>query len=373
MIITSITTELLALPPHRRIVDAIQEFETMEIIAVTLGTDEGVAGLGYSYTIGRGGRAVKALLDDCIVPIYLGADPERSTELWERTWSQLHWVGRQGIVSLALSAMDIAVFDLRARGAELPLYRYLGASRSSVPAYDTDGGWLNHGEAELVAEATMLVQERGFKGIKMKVGLPSRAADAHRVAAVRRAIGPDVPLMVDANMRWTPPEAIARAARFAEHDLFWFEEPIEADDVAGHAALAAHTSTPIAVGESLYNRYAFKEFIEQGAAGILQPDVGRVGGITEWLRVAAAAHTFGLSVSPHFLMELHVHLACAVPNALFVEHIPFLDRFVQEPLVPRDGVFVPPERPGHGVAFVEEKVAPYRRESTEHRSEGKAR
>lgn len=364
--ITSIRTELLSLPPHRKIVDAIQEFENMEVVAVTLATSEGERGLGFTYTIGRGGRATKALLDDWLVPIYLGQDPQRTTELWERAWWALHWVGRQGLFSLALSALDIAVYDLLAKRSGQPLFRFLGGSRSRIPAYNTDGGWLNHTEDQLVAEATELIQARGFQGFKMKVGLPSRDDDVRRLRSVRQAIGDQVPLMVDANMRWSASEAIARAKRFEEFDLYWFEEPIEADDVGGHRLLAAHTSTPIAVGESLFNRYAFKEYVQNNAASILQPDAGRVGGVTEWLRIAQMAHSFGMNVSPHFLMELHVHLACAVPNALFVEHIPFLDRFVREPLVPVDGYFIPPEVPGHGVEFVEERVEKHRTESTLH-------
>ena len=262
--------------------------------------------------------------------------------------------------SLAVAALDMALYDLRARRANLPLFAYLGGARDRIPAYNTDGGWLNHDLDALVDEARMLVEEQGFRAFKMKVGKASRSEDEQRIAAVRKAIGDDVRLMVDANMKWTSAEAIARAERFEPYDVYWFEEPIEADDVAGHRRLAESTSIPIAVGESLYNRHAFASFLDQEAAAILQPDAGRCGGITEWMRIAQMAHAANLDVSPHFLMELHVHLACAVPNALFVEHIPFLDRFVEEPLVPNDGFFEPPDRPGHGIALVEAKVERYR-------------
>ena len=364
--IREIRTELFRLPPHRKILDAIQEFEAMEVIGVTVTADDGTTGFGFSYTIGRGGTAVKTLLDDSLVPFYLGADENAPVQLWEDAWWGLHWVGRQGIFSLAVAALDIAVYDLRARRAGLPLFAFLGGARDRIPAYNTDGGWLNHDVDALVDEARMLVEEQGFRAFKMKVGKASRAEDEQRIAAVRKAIGDDVRLMVDANMKWTAAEAIARAERFEAYDVFWFEEPIEADDVAGHRRLANATSIPVAVGESLYNRHAFASYLDQGAAAILQPDAGRCGGVTEWMRIAQMAHAANLNVSPHFLMELHVHLACAVPNALFVEHIPFLDRFVEEPLVPRDGFFEPPDRPGHGIAFVEEKVEPYRESSEKH-------
>ncbi|MDA2924143.1 mandelate racemase/muconate lactonizing enzyme family protein [Acidobacteria bacterium AH-259-L09] len=358
MKITKIDTSLYRFPAHRKIVDAIQEFTHMEVIAATVYTDEGTSGMGYSYTIGRGGRATKVLLDSEVVPLILGEDPADIERLWEKMWWSLHWVGRQGLVSLAMAAMDIALWDLKAKHAGLPLYKLLGAARDKMPVYDTDCGWLNHSQEELVREASVLVQQ-GFTGIKIKVGKEKRSEDVERLRAVRKAIGQDTKLMVDANLRWSAGEAIARARLFEEFDLFWLEEPIEADDVLGHEKLRQRTSIPIAVGESLYNRHVFKEYLARGAATILQPDVGRVGGVTEWLRIAHMAHSFNVSVSPHFLMELHIHLACALPNALWVEHIPFLNRFVQEPLSVEEGYAFPPNRPGHGVLFNQQKSEPH--------------
>jgi L-alanine-DL-glutamate epimerase-like enolase superfamily enzyme len=170
--------------------------------------------------------------------------------------------------------------------------------------------------------------------------------------------------MVDANLRWTAAEAIARAGLFEEFDLFWLEEPIEADDVLGHEKLRQSTKIPIALGESLYNRHVLKEYLARDAVSILQPDVGRVGGVTEWLRIANMANSFNVSVSPHFMMEMHIHLSCAVPNALWVEHIPFLNRFVVEPLRVEDGYAYPPQGPGHGVVFDAEKSRPHLVEQT---------
>ncbi len=358
MKITRIETALHRFPPHRKITDAIQEFSSMEVITAALQTAEGASGLGFSYTIGRGGRATKAMLDSEIVPLVLGEDAEDIERLWEKMWWGLHWVGRHGVVSLAMAVIDIGLWDLKAKRAGLPLYKLLGAARDRVPAYDTDGGWLNHSEEEIVREAVQRVEE-GFTGVKIKVGRESRAEDVARVRAVRRAIGPDVKLMVDANLRWTAAEAMARARALEEFDLFWLEEPIEADDVLGHQKLRESTSIPIAVGESLYNRHAFKEFLARGGATILQPDAGRTGGISEWLRIAAMAQAFNTPVSPHFLMELHVHLACAVPNALWVEHIPFLNRFVAKPLRVEGGYAYPPDTAGHGVAFAASKSGDY--------------
>jgi len=358
MKITKVDTAFYRFPAHRKIVDAIQEFTHMEVILATIHTDEGSSGTGYGYTIGRGGRALKVFLDDEFVPLILGEDPADIERIWEKMWWGPHWVGRGGIASLAMAPVDIALWDLKAKLAGLPLYKLLGGYRDRMPVYDTDGGWLNHTQDEIVREATQLV-EQGFTGIKVKVGKEKRSEDVARLRAVREVIGPDIKLMTDANLRWTAAEAIARAQLFEEFDLFWLEEPIEADDVLGHEKLRQSTRIPIALGESLYNRHVFKEYLARDAVSILQPDVGRVGGITEWLRIAHMAHSFNVNVSPHFLMELHIHTTCAVPNALWVEHIPFLNRFVVEPLRIEAGYAYPPETPGHGIVFDEEKSRPH--------------
>ena len=362
MKITRVDTHFYRFPAHRKIVDAIQEFDAMEVITATVHTDQGTEGVGFAYTIGRGGRSVKVFLDDEFVPLVLGEDPGDIERLWEKMWWGPHWVGRGGVASVAMCAIDIALWDLKAKHADLPLYKLLGGCRDRMPVYDTDGGWLNHTEQELVTQAAEQV-EQGYTGIKIKVGKPNRSEDVARIRAVREAIGPYVKLMVDANLHWTAAEAIARARLFEEFDLFWLEEPIEADDVLGHEKLRRATSIPIALGESLYNRHVFKEYLARDAVSILQPDVGRVGGITEWLRIAHMAHSFNVNVSPHFLMELHIQVTCGVPNALWVEHIPFLSRFVVEPLRIENGYAYPPATPGHGVALDEAKCAPHLIES----------
>ena len=303
MKIDRIDTACYRFPPHRRIVDAIQEVECLEVIAATVHTDTGDEGFGFTYTIGRGGRATKVMLDTEVVPLILGEDPRDTQRLWEKMWWGLHWVGRHGVTLLASSAIDIALWDLKARQAGQPLFRFLGAARDRIPVYNTDCGWLNHGVEEMVREAADCV-ERGIPGVKIKVGKESRLEDVARVRAVRKAVGDDVKLMVDANLRWTASEAMARCRLLEDLDLFWMEEPLDADDVLGHEQLSRNTSIPIALGENLFNRHVFREYLARGAAGIVQPDVGRVG-ITEWLRIAALAHSFNASVSPHLMMEVH--------------------------------------------------------------------
>ncbi len=358
MRIKAVRTALYDIPPEVERVDAIQTFVSMEFPFIEIEDADGVVGTGFSYTIGKGGKAIKQTMDAYLTPILLEEDASNIDRIWNRMWMETHWVGRGGIVGLGMAAVDIALWDLMAKRAGVPLYQLLGGARSAVPVYNTDGGWLHLSEDELVRQSVEFV-EQGFKGIKIKVGRDSLYEDVARIFAVRKAIGQEPYLMIDANMKWNAREAIQLACRVEEADLFWFEEPIEADDVASHVTLREKTTIPIAIGETIYNKYVFKEYIAQGAADIIQADAVRVGGISEWMKVAHMAECFGLSVSPHFLMDLHVHLSAAVPHSLFVEYIPSLDPVLDDTLTLRDGHFSPPDRPGHGILFNKEKLAPY--------------
>ncbi len=358
MKIRAVRTALYDIPPQVERVDAIQAFVSMEFPFIEIEDVDGVVGTGFSYTIGKGGAAIKQIMDAYLTPILLEEDAANIDRIWQRMWMETHWVGRGGIVGLGMAAVDIALWDLMAKRAELPLYQLLGGARASVPVYNTDGGWLHLSEEALVRQSVTFV-EAGFKGIKMKVGRDSLHEDVARVHAVRQAIGEAPYLMIDANMKWNAREAIQLACRVEDAGLFWFEEPIEADDVDSHVVLREKTTIPIAVGETLYNKFVFQEYIAQGAADILQPDAVRVGGISEWMKVAHTAECFGLSVSPHFLMDLHVHLSAAVPHSLFVEYIPSLDLVLEETLTLKDGHFSPPNRPGHGILFDKAKLSAY--------------
>lgn len=254
------------------------------------------------------------------------------------------------ITSLALAAVDTALWDLRCRRADAPLWTVAGGFRTSVPLYDTEGGWLHLSTDELVAGA-LASQAAGWKGVKLKVGKPSAREDLDRLLAVREAVGDRLEIMVDANQSMTATEAIRRARAFAEVDLSWFEEPLPADDVSGHARLARSTSIPIAVGESMYSLGQFRDYLERGAAGIVQVDVARIGGITPWLKVAHLAEAFNVDVCPHFLMELHVSLSAAVPNGRYVEHIPQLRAITDGELAIVDGHAVAPSEPGLGIRW----------------------
>ncbi|SEO88195.1 mandelate racemase/muconate lactonizing enzyme family protein [Amycolatopsis saalfeldensis] len=330
--------------------DAVQAFLKQETLFVELTTADGATGLGYSYTIGTGGTAVLALLRDHLLPRLVGQDSRLVEGIWRDLFASTRATTVGAITSLALAAVDTALWDLKCRRAGEPLWRVAGGSGPRVPLYDTEGGWLHLSTDELVAGAAKSAAA-GWGGVKVKVGKPTAREDLERLTAVREAVGPRFDLMVDANQSMTAAEAIRRAKAFEPVDLFWLEEPLPADDVSGHARLAAATSIPIAVGESMYSLAQFRDYLHRGAASIVQVDVARVGGITPWLKVAHLAEAYHVEVCPHFLMELHVSLTAAIPNGRYVEHIPQLRAITTAEMTIEDGHAVAPETPGLGIAW----------------------
>ncbi|WP_308918002.1 mandelate racemase/muconate lactonizing enzyme family protein [Jannaschia sp. LMIT008] len=354
-VIESVALRMVDLPPKVRRVDAIQTFERQETPVVTITDSEGAAGIGYAYTIGTGGPSVMALLERTLAPLLIGRDADRIDGLWHEMLRATNATAVGAITSLSLAAVDTALWDLRCRRAGLPLWKMAGGARDRVPVYSTEGGWLNLSEAALAEEAAA-AREAGFRGAKMKVGLPTGGEDARRIRAVRDAVGPDFEVMVDANQSFDLSEAIRRAAILEEHGIAWFEEPMAADRVAAHRTLARATRVPIAVGESLYSLGQFNEYLAAGAASVVQVDVARVGGVTPWLKVAALAEAHGVRVAPHFLMELHLSLVCAAPAARWLEYIPQLDAITRAPIRMEDGMAHAPDAPGLGIDWDTEAV-----------------
>jgi L-alanine-DL-glutamate epimerase-like enolase superfamily enzyme len=330
--------------------DAVQTFVKQETVFVEVTSDDGNTGLGYSYTIGTGGRAILSMLREHLLERLVGQDCRQVEAIWQDLFAATRSTTVGAITSLALAAVDTALWDLRAKRAGEPLWTLAGGHRQRVPLYDTEGGWLHLSTGEL-AKGAVASRDAGWPGVKLKVGKPRVHEDLDRLLAVRDAVGPGLDIMVDANQSMTAAEAVRRAAAFEQAGIFWFEEPLPADDVAGHVRLARSTSIPIAVGESMYSAAQFREYLERGAASIVQVDVARVGGITPWLKVAHLAETFNVKVCPHFLMELHVSLVAAVPNGMYVEHIPQLRAITREEMRIEAGHAVAPDTPGLGIAW----------------------
>lgn len=338
------------LPPPVPRSDAIQSFVTQETPIVRIRCDDGSEGDGYSYTIGTGGSSVFALLKDHLGPRLIGHEADELEAIWRDLLFATHATSVGAITSLALAAIDTALWDRRCRAANLPLWRAAGGAQARIPVYTTEGGWLHLSPDTLVHE-TLAAQAAGFKGAKIKVGKPHLAEDVARLRAVRGAVGEGFEIMVDANQCFTLSEALKRAPHYAALGIAWFEEPLPADDLTGHARLAAASEVPIAVGESLYSPGQFADYIRAGAASIIQVDVARVGGITPWLKVAHMAEACNLHVAPHFLMELQVSLVGATPAGRWVEYIPQLDAVATSRLVIEDGHALVPQSAGLGIAW----------------------
>lgn len=318
-------------------------------------TEQGISGLGFSYSKRAGGPAQYAHARE-VTEAMIGEDPNDIAKLYNKLLWAGASVGRSGVATQALAALDIALYDLKAKRAGLPLAKLLGAHRDSVRTYNTSGGFLNASIDEVKERATQSLAE-GIGGIKIKVGLPDSAEDLRRVAAVREHIGPDVPLMVDANQQWDRATALRMGRKLEQFDLVWIEEPLDAYDAEGHAALALALDTPIATGEMLASVAEHERLIATRACDIIQPDAPRVGGITQFLRLATLADQAGLDLAPHFAMEIHLHLAAAYPREPWVEHFDWLDPLFNERLETRDGRMVVPDRPGLGVTFSDQARA----------------
>ncbi|MEY4697313.1 MAG: hypothetical protein RIT14_1741 [Pseudomonadota bacterium] len=345
---------LVDLVPKVKRTDAIQSFKSQETIFVTLTDTDGAQGRGYSYTIGDGGPSVLALLRHTLLPALMGREGDMIEAIWRDLLFTSHATAVGPIMSLALAAIDTALWDLRGHRTGLPLHRLAGGAKARVPMYSTEGGWLHLAPSALVEDA-LAMQASGFLGSKIKIGKPTVAADAARLDAVRAAVGPDYEIMTDANQSMTQPEAARRLPLLESLNIGWFEEPLPADDIAGHARLARQSRVPIAVGESLYSPGQFADYIAAGACGIVQADVARIGGITPWLKVAHMAEAHNLAICPHFLMEIHVSLVCAVPNAPWLEYIPQLDD-IAAPMAREGGFAIAPTAPGIGIDWDEDAL-----------------
>jgi L-alanine-DL-glutamate epimerase-like enolase superfamily enzyme len=274
-------------------------------------------------------------------------------------WRSHHYSGRGGLVSFAIAAVDVALWDLRGRRFDEPLWRLLGGHDRSVRAYAGNID-LNFPKRELLAGVQRSL-DAGYRSIKMRLGKPSLREDLDRVAAVRDLIGNDIELMTDANEAWRTDQALRAFHALREFDLVWIEEPIRPDDYAGYAHLRAQGAVPIAAGENLHTLAEFTSLISAGGVDFPEPDLTTCGGITPWMKIAHLAQAHGLPVTSHGAHELHVHLLAAVPNAAYLEvHAFGLQQFMAQPLEMKQGMAIAPERPGHGIDFDWERLDAFR-------------
>lgn len=320
----------------------------VDVLVAQVATSDGLEGIGFSYSKRAGGPALFAHARQ-IAPLLVGEDPLDIGRLWEKLLWAAASVGRQGVSVQAVAAFDVSLHDRKAKVAGMSLAKLLGSYRASVRCYDTGGGFLSTDIKAVVANAERSLA-RGIGGIKLKVGGEPKD-DLARVKALRQALGDDVPLMVDANQQWDRAAARRMGRRLEEFDLVWIEEPLDCEDVDGHAALRAALDTPIASGEMLSSAKDHRRFLEAGAVDVLQPDAPRIGGITPYRRVADLADELGVTVAPHFATQLHVHLAAAQPREGWVEWFDWLEPLFVERLEIKDGRVLVPDRPGIGLTL----------------------
>jgi L-alanine-DL-glutamate epimerase-like enolase superfamily enzyme len=372
------------IPPDQQHVSDFGRIASFDMALVTITTDDGVTGVGEAKA-GVGSAAVCASLVTCVKeelrPVLLGQDPREITKLWERMYNgpRDHYalsrgrafpvLGRRGLTIAAMSGVDMALWDLTGKVLGCPVVRLLGgACREAMPAY-ASGGWA---DVNGIGQQLLGYCEKGFSGVKMRVGVMDGAVDASiaRVRAARTALGPDVKLMADAHGTFSVPEAKRFCDGVAECDLYWFEEPVNADDRDGAAEVRAHAQMPIAAGESEFTRFDFRDLIQRRAVDVLQPDLAICGGVTEGRRIAALAEAHQLALAPHlwgscvsFMAGLH--LAFASPSAIILEYSlganPLLRELPEEQIDARDGMIAAPTKPGLGVTLRPEFVQKYRK------------
>jgi L-alanine-DL-glutamate epimerase-like enolase superfamily enzyme len=316
---------------------------------------QGCAGFGFSYSKRAGGPGLYAHAKE-IAPVLLREDPNDIARLWTRLMWAGASVGRSGLATQAIAAFDNALWDMKAKRAGLSLAKLLGAHRDAVRCYNTSGGFIST-PLDQVLENIDRSLEQGIGGIKIKVGQPELAADIERLEAVQARLGNRAALMVDANQQWDRPAALRAGRAFERFNLVWIEEPLDAYDAEGHAQLAAALDTPIASGEMLTSVAEHWDLIRHNSVDFIQPDAARVGGITQFLKIAALAEHRGLSLAPHFAMEIHLHLAAAYAREPWVEHFDWLDSLFNERLEMRGGRMIVPQRPGIGVTLSEQARA----------------
>jgi len=321
----------------------------VSMLTASVETADGAIGFGFSYALRAGGKALFAHARELAEGL-VGEDPRDIGRLWEK----LAWMGasvsRTGVAVQAIAAFDTALWDLKARTAGMPLGKLLGAYRDDVPCYNTSGGYLSTSDSELLKNVDRSLR-RGLGGVKLKVGQPDLKKDIERVAAVRAHVGDDVPMMVDANQQWDYTTALRAGRVLDEYKLVWLEEPLSAYDYRGHARLRERLETPIATGEMLSSVAECAALIEHESVTFLQPDAPRIGGITPFLAIAAEAARHRLKLAPHFVMEIHIHLACAYPHEAWVEHIEWLEPAFNERIAIEDGRMLLPAAPGLGLSL----------------------
>jgi len=368
--INKVEAMVLTCQLDKPIMDATYTLPHRSVVLVKIDTDEGISGIGEAAYFGGPPVITKMIIENELADYITGEDPLHIARLWEKMYQRSIKHGRKGAIIASMSGIDVALWDIKARAVGMPLYRLLGGCYEKIRAYASAGFYAEgKGLKELADEMASYVKE-GFTAVKMKVGRLSQAEDVARVAAVRKAIGPNIDLLVDGNNAYTAYEAIKIARKMEEYDIFWFEEPVPAEDIEGSAKVAAAIDTPLAAGENEFTRYGFRDLIVNQALDIAQPDATWCGGITEARKIAAMASAWNIICVPHsfssaIALVSNLHFSASIPNSMFQEfdrnHNPLREELLTEPVkINKDGYIDLWDKPGLGVALNESVVKKYR-------------
>jgi L-alanine-DL-glutamate epimerase-like enolase superfamily enzyme len=364
--ISSIAVCVVRVPLERVTSFATRTVRAREYCLVKVRSSEGAEGIGFCYAGTAGGKLVHIAVQELLAPVLLGQESTRIEGLWDEMYREVLLQGRCGSVMRAISIVDTALWDLNARTAKLPLYRYMGCwSTEKVPCYASGGYYLEGKTPKKLGDEVASYVKKGFRAVKIKVGRLSPNEEEERVRAAREAIGPDIHLMMDINNAWSDlPTALLYCRRFEKYNPYWVEEPFSPDDIDNHAKLALATSIPVATGEIEYGRWRFRELLDKRAAEILQADAAVCGGISEWRRIAQTAASYDVTICPHWFHDLHVHLVASAPNARYVEFFPDdqvlnFRKLINKQLQVKNGDLLLPRTPGLGFEFDERAVAKY--------------
>jgi L-alanine-DL-glutamate epimerase-like enolase superfamily enzyme len=359
MKITHVTTRILRTPADNPLVVGLPApTDTREFVTLELGTDQGLVGIGLTFFGAALTPALKSAVET-LAGLTIGDDPSNTEAIAAKLRRAAGSSGPGGIFSLALSAVDIACWDLKGKAAGKSVCALLGDLRDRVPTY-ASGALMRQHAVDYLAKAGPRLVDMGFRQMKMQCGSePTVAGSIERVRVMREAIGPDIDLMCDINQLWSVDHAIEVGNRIAQYQLFWLEDPTAHDDYPGLARIADALSTPIAAGEYHYGIVPFRHLLEARSVDIVMIDLLRVGGITQWMKVAGMAEAFNLPVVSHLIPEIHVHLVAAIPNGLTVEYMPWTLRLYEETPAMEGGKLVVPKKPGLGLAFDQAAIKKY--------------
>jgi L-alanine-DL-glutamate epimerase-like enolase superfamily enzyme len=356
MKVTRVETRCVTVKLDKPIGSALGQLHSFGCILVFVHCDSGVVGENLIFTLNaRRTRVLQSMVEE-MADLIIGRDAGHIAGFWARAWRDINFLGHKGVPVVGISALDGALWDALGKMSNLPLYRILGGAQDRVPVYHSGGLWLSSSGKELVAEAERFAAA-GFRAMKMRLGSPEPATDVARVRAVRTAIGPKIKLMADANQGLTENQAIRLGRALEEFDLTWFEEPLPAWDLDGLARVAAALDTPIASGETEYTRYGFRRMLELRSADILMPDLQRVGGVSEFIRVGHMAESYDIPVSSHLFPETSLQVLGALANTIYLEYMPWFSKLYNETIEFAEGQAIVPERPGWGFTFNQDYVS----------------